>query len=79
MTSIALARRNPHLCSCVLDFAHVCAVAQRNIDAARLGSRVTTRAGDIRKSLPRGHDVVMFCDAGVLPVRRLRQAFRARA
>ncbi len=77
VTSIALARRNPHLRSCVLDIAHVCAVAQRNIDAARLGSRVTTRAGDIRDPLPPGHDVVMFCDVGVLPARRLRQAFHA--
>ena len=62
--SIALARKNPHLNACVLDLAVVCEIAAGNIRRAGLSRRISTMPGDIRRKLPIGHDVIMFCDIG---------------
>jgi len=50
--SIALAKKNPHLRACILDIAPVCEIAAGNVRRARLSRRVTTLAGDIRRTLP---------------------------
>jgi SAM-dependent methyltransferase len=73
--SIALAKRNPWLTACVLDIAPVCKLAARNVRRARLSRRVRTEAGDIRRPLPTGYDVVMFCDVGAVTSRHLRNAY----
>jgi len=72
--SIALAEKNPHLTASVLDIAPVCEIASKNIRKAGLSRRVRAIAGDIRQTLPRGFDVVMFCDIGVVSMQHLRNA-----
>ncbi len=74
--SIALARKNPRLTACILDIAPVCEIAARNVRRAGLSRRVRTQAGDIRRPLPAGYDVVMFCDIGAVTARHLRNAYR---
>jgi 3-hydroxy-5-methyl-1-naphthoate 3-O-methyltransferase len=73
--SIALAKRHSHLRACILDIAPVCEVAARNVRRARLSRRVSTLAGDIRKPLPAGYDVVLICDIGAVSPRLLRNAY----
>ena len=75
--SIALAKRHRHLRACILDIGPVCEIAAENIHQAGLSGRVTTQAGDIHNSLPKGYDVIMFCDVGSLPKTMLQNAFRA--
>ncbi len=74
--SIALARRNPHLHAAILDIAPVCAIAAKNIRKAGLAARVHTLAGDIRRPLPEGSDVVLLCDVGAVPPQLLKNAHR---
>jgi len=73
--SIALAKKNPHLRACILDIAPVCEIAVLNIRRARLSARIRTLAGDIRRPLPRGFDVVMLCDVGAVSSKLLRNAY----
>jgi len=73
--SIALAKKNPRLRACVLDLANVCRAAAKNIRRAGLSRRIGTMAGDICKPLPRGYDVVLFCDIGTVSEQLLRSAF----
>jgi len=75
--SIALAKRNAGLRGCVVDLGNVCRVAAKNIRKAGLSRRIQTMAGDIRKPLPGGYDVVMFCDIGPVPNGLLKNAFQA--
>ncbi len=75
--SIALARKNPRLRACVLDLATVCSIAARNIRRAGLTKRVDTLPGDIRRRLPTGYDVIMFCDIGSLSKELLRNAYKS--
>lgn len=75
--SIALAKKNPNLRARVLDIAPVCAIAARNVRRARLSGRVRTLPGDIRKALPTGHDVIMFCDIGRISAELLRNAYKS--
>lgn len=75
--SIALARKHRHLRACVLDIDVVCEIADRNIHHAGLSGRIQTQPGDIRRKLPKGFDVVMFCDIGSVSNQLLRNAFRA--
>jgi tRNA A58 N-methylase Trm61 len=75
--SIALARKNPGLHACVLDLTTVCDIAAGNIRSAGLSRRVATLPGDIRRRLPAGYDVIMFCDIGSLSMRLLRSAYRS--
>jgi 3-hydroxy-5-methyl-1-naphthoate 3-O-methyltransferase len=66
--SIALAEKNPHLRASILDTEPVCRIAAANVRQAGLSGRIATLPGDIRKTLPRGFDVVLMCDIGpVLP------------
>jgi predicted O-methyltransferase YrrM len=65
------------LTACILDIAPVCEIAARNVKRARLSRRVRTLAGDIRQSLPRGFDVVLFCDIGAVSMHHLRNAYRS--
>lgn len=75
--SIALARKNPHLRICLLDIPAVCRIAARNVKRAGLSRRVRTQTGDIRQPLPRGYDVIMFCDIGDVSPELLANAFNA--
>ena len=75
--SIALAKQNPHLRATILDVAPVCGVAARNIRRAGLSRRVSTLAGDMRHSLPKGYDVIMFCDVGPITEQHLRNACKS--
>jgi predicted O-methyltransferase YrrM len=74
--SIALVKKNPHLRACILDIAPVCEIAARNVRRAGLSRRIRVVAGDIRKSLPEGCDVIMFCDIGAVSTRDLKNAHR---
>ncbi len=73
--SITLVNKNPHLNACILDIAPVCEIAAKNVKRARLSGRIRTLAGDIRQSLPRGFDVVLFCDIGAVSMQHLRNAY----
>lgn len=58
---IALCRRHPHLEATVYDLPFVCDLARKRIDAAGLGDRIDTHAGDFRReSLPTGYDVALL-------------------
>ena len=74
--SVALLKKNPHLRACILDIAPVCEIAARNVRRAGLSRRVRVLAGDIRKNLPEGHDVILFCDTGGVSTRDLKNAYR---
>ena len=57
--SIAFAQANPALRAEILDLADVAPIAQRHIDKAGVGGRVTVRAGDLRSDpLGTGYDLV---------------------
>ena len=73
--SIALVNKNPHLNACILDIAPVCKIAAKNVKRARLSRQIRTLVGDIRQSLPRGFDVVLFCDIGAVSMQNLRNAY----
>ncbi len=73
--SIALAKANHQLRACILDIAPVCEIAEGNIRRAGLAGRVATRVGDIRRRLPAGFDVVMFCDIGPVSKAVLQNAY----
>jgi cyclopropane fatty-acyl-phospholipid synthase-like methyltransferase len=73
--SITLVNKNPHLNACILDIAPVCEIAAKNVKRARLSRRIRTLAGDIRQSLPRGFDVVLYCDIGAVSMQHLRNAY----
>ncbi|HKS77125.1 MAG TPA: methyltransferase [Terriglobales bacterium] len=75
--SVALAKKNPRLRASVLDIATVCEVAKGNIRRAGLTSRVKTLAGDIRRRLPGGYDVILFSDVGPVSNQLLRNAYRS--
>jgi predicted O-methyltransferase YrrM len=75
--SIALARKNPGLRACVLDLATVCDIAAGNIRRSGLSRRIATLPGDIRRRLPTGYDVIMFCDIGSLSKQLLRNAYKS--
>jgi len=75
--SIALAKKNPRLRACIMDIAPVCRIAAGNIHRAGLSKRVATLPGDIRRRLPAGYDVVMFCDIGPVSKQALENAHRS--
>ncbi len=58
--SIAFARAVPGLHVDVLDLPGVCPIAQRHIEEAGLATRITTRAGDLRRdALGEGYDLIL--------------------
>lgn len=60
--AIELCRHYPELSATVFDLPHVCAIAERSIDAAGLTNRISTSPGDFRRNaaLPARHDVVLL-------------------
>jgi SAM-dependent methyltransferase len=59
--SIAAAQQAPQLRCEVLDLATVVPITERHIAAARLGARVTTRVGDLRRDeLGSGYDLALL-------------------
>lgn len=74
--SMALVRKFPRLNASVLDIEPVCRIARRIIKEEGLATRINTVVGDMRKPLPRGYDVIMFCDVGGLDRRYIRNAFK---
>lgn len=75
--SLALVKANRHLRACILDIASVCKLAAQNIRKAGLSERIRVVPADIRKPLPPGHDVVMFCDIGPVSAPMLENAYRS--
>ena len=73
--SIALARANPHLKACVLDFEYVCEAAKEIIRREHLSNRIRTLAGDMNDAIPDGYDVIMFWDIGHIDTRVMKMAF----
>jgi len=74
--SIALAKANPNLRACILEVEPVCQIARENIRKAGLSHRIGAVAGDFRKELPRGYDVILCCDIGAIPKALLRKVHR---
>jgi len=72
---IPLLRRYKHLRACMLDIEPVVRVAKKIIRREKLTRRLDAVAGDMNKSLPRGHDVIMFCDAEIRSTGPLRMAY----
>ncbi len=60
--SMALVKKFPHLSATVLDLENVCRAADKIIKQQGLSDRINTQIGDMNKSLPKGYDVIMFCD-----------------
>ena len=73
--SIALARKNPHLTACVLEFKYVCEAAEKIIRSERMSRRIKTLAGDMNKDIPRGYDVIMFWNIGIIDTRVMKMAY----
>jgi acetylserotonin N-methyltransferase len=63
--SIPLVRKYKHLQACVMDIEPVVNVAKKIIRKEKLQKRIDTMAGDMRKRIPGGYDVIMFCDAEI--------------
>lgn len=75
--SIALARANPHLNACVLDFEYVCEAAKEIIRRERLSNRIRTLTGDMNEAIPDSYDVIMFWEIGHVDTRVMRMAFES--
>jgi len=75
--SIAIAKKNQNLRACILDIEPVCAIARENVRKEGLSNRVEAVAGDFRKELPRGYNVILCSDIGVVPKALLRKAYRS--
>ena len=73
--SIALVRKNPRLKAVILDIEPVCKVAGELIEKGELSRRINTAVGDIHDDLPKGHDVILFCDVGQIHGSMVRRAF----
>jgi hypothetical protein len=73
--SIALARKNPHITACVLEFKYVCEAARKIIRSERLSRRIKTLAGDMNKAIPPGFDVIMFWNVGYIETRVMKMAY----
>ncbi len=75
--SLALAKKHRHLRARILDIEPVCRVARQVIRKERLSGRVKALAGDMNKTFPSGHDVIMFCDVGHLRSSMLKRTFKS--
>lgn len=73
--SIALARKNPHITACVLEFKYVCEAARKIIRKERMSRRIKTLAGDMNKAIPPGFDVIMFWNVGHIDTRVMKMAY----
>ncbi len=74
--SMALARKFPHIKACVLDIPNVVKAAKKIIRKEGLSKRVDARVGDMRKDLPEGYDVIMFCDSASPNAKLLKMVYR---
>ncbi|UCD64561.1 MAG: methyltransferase [Candidatus Zixiibacteriota bacterium] len=75
--SIALARANPQLKACVLDFEYVCKAAKEIIHQEHLSNRIRTLTGDMNETIPGGYDVIMFWEIGHIDTRVMKMAFES--
>ncbi|MGD8813384.1 MAG: methyltransferase [Anaerolineales bacterium] len=65
VVSFALLRKQPEMTSVVVDVEHVCQAGRKIAAENALEERITYLAADyMQDDLPRGFDLVMFCDAG---------------
>jgi tRNA A58 N-methylase Trm61 len=74
--SLALAREYPHIKACVLDIENVVKAAKKIIRREGLSKRVDARVGDMRKDLPKGFDVIMFCDSANPNAKLLKMVYK---
>jgi len=75
--SIALARSNPQLRACVLDFKFVCEAAREIIRNERMSRRIKTLVGNMDQAIPSGFDVVMFWEIGYIDTRVMKMAYES--
>jgi cyclopropane fatty-acyl-phospholipid synthase-like methyltransferase len=75
--SIALARANPNIMACILDFKYVCEAAKKIIRKERMSRRIKTLTGDMNKTIPRGFDVIMFWNIGHIDTRVMKMAYES--
>lgn len=74
--SIALAKKFRHIKATILDIKNVCRATDKIIKQQKLSDRISTQIGDINKNLPKGYDVLMFCDTGILDSKILKKAYK---
>jgi SAM-dependent methyltransferase len=72
---IPLVRKFKHLKACVLDIEPVIRVAGKIIRREKLQGRIDTMVGDMKKHIPGGYDVIMFCDSELGGVGTLKMAY----
>jgi hypothetical protein len=75
--SLALARKNPHITACVLEFNYICEAAEKIIRKERMSHRIKTFAGDMNKAIPPGFDVIMFWNVGHIDTRVMKMAYES--
>jgi len=75
--SIALARSNPQLKACVLDFKFVCEAAREIIRKERMSRRIKTLVGNMDQAIPGGFDVIMFWEIGYIDTRVIKMAYES--
>lgn len=75
--SIALARKFKSLKATVLDIGPVCDAAKRIIRKERMGGRVKVLCQNMNRPFPKGFDVIMFCDIGLIKTSLLTKAFKS--
>jgi hypothetical protein len=73
--SIPLVRKFKHLKACILDIESVIRVAGKIIRREKLQGRIDTMVGDMKKHIPGGYDVIMFCDSELGGVGTLKMAY----
>ena len=75
--SIPLVRMFKHLKAYVLDIEPVVLVARKIIRREKLQGRIDTLVGDMKKHIPGGYDVIMFCDSELGGVGTLKMAYES--
>lgn len=73
--SIALTKKFRQIKATILDIKNVCRATDKIIKQQKLSGRIRTQIGDMNKNLPKGYDVLMFCDTGILDIRLLKRAY----
>ncbi len=75
--SIALARKNPHIKACILDYKYVREAAKKIIRKERMSRRIRTLVGDMNRTIPQGFDVIMFWNIGHIDTRVMKMAYES--
>jgi len=73
--SIALAKKYSHIKATILDIKNVCRAADTIIKQQNLSNRINTKIGDMNKNMPKGYDIIMFCDTSNLDANILKKAY----